>query len=126
MVRPDVRSNSSESANLVETVLTTVADVDNLDHLRCQPGIEHVTLPKLSLEVGTTSQDQAGYIDFVGGDEVLNSKLGDLADVVMPLLVTQTRETQRGLPSTAVLLGEIDDELVDDVVGVASDGTKEP
>ena len=31
-----------------------------------------------------------------------------LADVVMALLQTQPRETQRGLPSPSVLLGQVD------------------
>ena len=47
-----------------------------------------------------------------------------LPDVVVPLLHAQTRETQRGLTSAAVLLGEVDGELVQDVAGVALEGKK--
>jgi hypothetical protein len=40
----------------------------------------------------------------------LYSQFGDLADVVVALLFTETGETQSGLTTTAVLLGEIDRE----------------
>lgn len=56
---------------------------------------------------------------------MLHGELGDLAHVVVPLLVAQTRETQCGLPTTAVLLREVDGELVDDLAGVARDGAEE-
>lgn len=43
----------------------------------------------------------------------------------MALFVSQTGETQGGLTTTAVLLGQIDGELVDDLTGVAAEGTEE-
>lgn len=59
------------------------------------------------------------------GDEVLNGQFGDLADVVVPLLHTKTSETQSGLSSTTVLLGEVDGELVEDLAGVSGERTEE-
>ena len=56
---------------------------------------------------------------------MLNRELGDLADVVVALLVTQTRETQRRLTTTTVLLGKIDGELVDDLARVPRESSKQ-
>lgn len=55
---------------------------------------------------------------------MLHSQLGDFADVVVALLVTETSETQGGLTAATVLLGKVDGELVDDLAGVASNGTE--
>ena len=105
---------------LVKSILATVTDIDYFDDLRSQTRIEHVTLAQLGLEVGATSKHETGYVDLVIRDEVLNRQLGDLPDVIVALLVTKTRETQCGLTTTAVLLGEIDGEFVDDFAGVTS------
>lgn len=43
----------------------------------------------------------------------------------MTLFVSQTGETQGGLTTTSVLLGQIDGELVDDLAGVAAESTEE-
>ena len=110
---------------LVETVLTTVTDVDDLDDLRRQTRVEHVTLAQLSLEIGTTSEDETRDVDLVVRDEVLDGKLGNLADVVVTLLVTKTGETQSRLTTTAVLLRQVDGEFVNDLAGVACNGTEE-
>jgi hypothetical protein len=110
---------------LVETVLGTVRDVDNLDDLGSQSSIQQITTRQIALEVGTTSQNQPGHVDLVGGDEMLDGQLGDFTDIVVSLFVTQTGETQRGLSSSTVLLGEVDSEFVDDFTGVSGEGTEE-
>lgn len=46
-------------------------------------------------------------------------RFGDLSNVVVSLLHAQTRETECGLSSSAVLLGQVDGELVQDLAGVA-------
>mmetsp|Transcript_14226 Transcript_14226/g.24090 ORF Transcript_14226/g.24090 Transcript_14226/m.24090 type:complete len:221 (-) Transcript_14226:134-796(-) len=51
--------------------------------------------------------------------------LRHLADIVVTLLHTQTRETQRRLPSSAVLLGKFDSELMQYLSGVAAKCTEE-
>ena len=112
-------------AHLVESILAAVADVDNLDDLRTEPGVEHVALRQLGLEVRAASENEASHIHLVISDEVLHGEFGDLADVVVALLVTETRETERGLTTAAVLLGEVDGELVDDLACVARDGAEE-
>ena len=56
---------------------------------------------------------------------MLHGEFGDLAHVVVALLVTETRETQRGLATTAVLLRQVYGELVDDLAGVARDRAEE-
>ena len=110
---------------LVEPVLTTVADVHDLDDLRSQTRIEHVGLAELGLEVGTTREDKTSHINLVLGDVVLHGEFGDLTDVVVALFVTETGETERGLSTTAVLLRKVDGELVDDFTGVTSDGAEQ-
>ena len=110
---------------LIEAVLATITHIHNLDHLCRQPLIEHVTLTQFRLEVCGAGQHQSSHVDLVRRDEVLHGELGDLADVVVPLLVTQTRETQGGLSSTAVLRREVDGELVDDLARVSGDGAEE-
>lgn len=110
---------------LVETVLGTVRDIDNLDDLGSQPSVQQITTRQIALEIGTTGQDQPSHVDLVGGDEMLNGQLGDFTDIVVSLFVTQTGETQRGLSSSTVLLGEVDSEFVDDFTGVSGEGTEE-
>jgi hypothetical protein len=122
----DIRQGlRGELDSLVEAVLATVGDVDGLDDLRTETGVEEVALPELRLEVGRASKHEAGNVHLVVGNEVLDSVLGDLADIVVPLLVAQTRETERGLSTTAVLLREVDGELVNDLTGVTGKGAEE-
>lgn len=110
---------------LVEAVLATVRHVHHLDDLGLEAVVEQVGLVEIVLEVGRTSKDDARDVGLVVGDEVLHRELGHLADVVVALLLTETGETERGLTTTAVLLGEIDRELVDDVTRVAAEGAEE-
>lgn len=117
--------NPKHHTNLVEPVLATITDIDDLYDLRHQPLIKHIALTQLRLEVGTTREHEPGHVHLVRRDEVLHGQLGYLAHVVVTLLVTKTGETQGGLTTTAVLLREVDGEFVDDLAGVACDGTKE-
>lgn len=108
-----------ELDGLVEAVLAAVADVDDLDDLCDEALVEQVALVELGLEVGATGEDEALDVDLVVRDEVLHGELGHLAHVVVALLHAQTRETQRRLTTAAVLLGQVDRELVDDLARVA-------
>ena len=112
-------------AYLVEPVLATVTDVHHLDNLGRQPLVEHVTQTQLSLEIRTTRQHETCHVDLVVRDEVLDRQLSNLTDVVVTLLITKTSETKCGLSTTAVLLGKIDGELVNDLTRVACDSTEE-
>lgn len=114
-----------KQAHLVETVLATVRDVDNLDDLGGQPGIEEVRAAEVGLELGATGQDKTLNVDLVVGDEVLDRQLGNLSDVVASRLLSKTRETQRRLTTSTVLLRQVDAELVDDFSGVAGQGAEE-
>lgn len=113
-----------ELDSLVETVLASVGDIDNLDNLDLQSAIKEIGLVQVVLEVRGTGQNDAGNVDLVVGDEVLNCQLGNLTDVVVTLFFTKTGETQRGLSTTAVLLWKIDGELVHNVSGVSAQGTE--
>ena len=53
------------------------------------------------------------------GDEHLRRRLGDFAHVVVPLLEAEAREAQRRLTAAAVLLGQVDRELVQHLARVA-------
>lgn len=110
--------------SLVETVLSSVRDINHLDNLRSQTVVEHVGGVQVVLEVSGTSEDNTGHVDLVVGDEVLDSQLGDLANVVVTLLLSKTGETKGRLTTTAVLLGQIDGELVNNLARVAAQGTK--
>lgn len=79
---------------LVEAIFTSVADIDNLDDFGGQSQIKDIALAQLGFEVGRTGKDEASHVDFVIGDEVLNSQLGYLPDIVVAFLVSKTRETQ--------------------------------
>ena len=61
------------SSYLVEAIFTSIADIDNLDDFGGQSQVEDITLVQLGFEIGRTSKDQASHVDFVIGDEVLNS-----------------------------------------------------
>jgi len=110
---------------LVETVLTTVGNIDNLDDLCGQTLVEEIGLVQVVLEIGGTSKNETSNVDLVVGDEVLYGVFGDLADVVVTLLLTQTGETQGRLTTTTVLLGKIDRELLANLTGVSRKSTEE-
>ena len=110
---------------LVEAILATITDIDDLDDLCSQTRIEHITLAQLGLEVRATSKDKSGHVDFVVRNEMLDSQFSNLADVVVALFITKTGETKGGLTTTTVLLGEIDREFVDDFTRIASDSTEQ-
>ena len=110
---------------LVETVLASVRDIDDLDNLDLETTIEEIRLIQVVLEVGGTGQNDTGNVDLVVGDEVLDRQLSDLADVVVTLLLTKTGKTKGRLSSTSVLLWKIDGELVHNVSGVSREGTEE-
>lgn len=110
---------------LVEAVLTTVRNVNNFDDLGRETVVKHIGGVEVVLEVGRTSKNDTSDVDLVSSDEVLNSQLGNLSDVVVTLLLSQTGETESGLTTTTVLLGKIDGELVDDLTGVSAQGSEE-
>ena len=114
-----------ELDGLVETVLATVRHVHHLDDLGRKTVIEHIRGVEVVLEVGRTSENETGDVHLVVGDEVLHRQLRHLTDVVVPLLLSETGETECRLTTTTVLLGKIDGELVDDVSRVAAEGAEE-
>lgn len=132
---------TSQLYSLVETVLASIRYVDDLDDLGLQTVVEKIGLVEIVLEIGGTSENDASYVDLVGGDEVLYRQFSDLADVVVALFFTETSETQSGLTTTAVLLGKIDGEptpvsfvhgeaswshlLVDNLTGVSRQSAEE-
>ena len=109
---------------LVETILASVRDIDDLDNLDLETTIKEIRLVQVVLEVSGTGQDDTGNVNLVVGDEVLDCQLSDLADVVVTLLLTKTGKTKGRLSSTSVLLWKIDGELVHNVSGVSGKGTK--
>ena len=52
-------------------------------------------------------------------------RLGHLADVVVPLLHPESGETESRLTTAAVLLRKVDGELVQDLAGVALEGSEQ-
>mmetsp|Transcript_13143 Transcript_13143/g.55199 ORF Transcript_13143/g.55199 Transcript_13143/m.55199 type:complete len:508 (+) Transcript_13143:683-2206(+) len=102
-----------ELDGLREPVLAAVRHVHDHEDDGREPNIEQVALHELVLEVRGPSHDEPVDVRAVVRDEVLRREFGDLAHVVLALLQTQARETQRRLPATAVLLGQIDGNLVD-------------
>ena len=86
--------------------------------------IEQIGLVKVVLEISRTSKDDTSHIDLVGGDKVLHSQFSDLADVVVTLFVSQTGETQSGLTTTTVLLGQVDREFLNNVSGISTQSSE--
>ena len=80
--------------SLIETILTTVRDVDDFDDFALEAIVEHVGLIEVVFEICRTSEDETCYIDFVLGDEVLDCEFGDFADVVVAFLFSETGETE--------------------------------
>lgn len=111
--------------SLVETVFTTVRHINNLDDLGEQSGVKEITSTQISLELSATGKDETGNIDLVGGDKVLNSKFGDFSDVVSTSFFSETGETKSRLTTSAVFLGKVDSEFVDDFTGITGESTEE-
>jgi hypothetical protein len=82
-----------EFDSLVETILTTIRNIDNLDNLGLQSLIEHFGLVEFSLEIGTTGQNETANVGLVVGDEDLSGDFSDFSEVVMSLFDSQTGET---------------------------------
>ena len=110
---------------LVETVLTTIRNIHDLNNLGRQTVVEQVGGVKVVLEIGGTSKDKTSNVDLVGRDEVLDSQFGNLSDVVVTLFLSQTSKTESGLTTTTVLLGKIDRELVDNLTGVSAQSSEQ-
>ena len=114
----------TELDGLVEPILATVGHIDHLDDDLGKPTVEQVGTHQLGLEVGRTRQDDALNVGLLPiGNKQLGGQLGNLADVVVSLLETKTGETQGGLTTTAVLLGQVDGEFVQDFTVGSLDGT---
>ena len=90
---------------LVEAILATIAHIYDLDDFRAETLVQHVTLAQLGLEIRASSEHEARHVDLVVSDEVLDRQLSDLADIVVSLFITETRETQSRLSTTTMLLG---------------------
>lgn len=122
----DVRQTvGGELDGLVETVLSSVRDVDDRDDLGDETTIKHVTEVELGLEVGRSGKDDTLDVDLVVRDEVLDGVLSDLSDVVVSSLHSESRETKGRLSSSSVLLGQVDGELVQDLTRVSAEGSEE-
>ena len=111
--------------DLVETVLSSVRDVDDVDDLCDETGVEEVTEVELGLEVCGSCEDDTLDVDLVVGDKVLDRVLGHLSDVVVSGLHTQSRESERRLSSSSVLLGEIDSKLVENLPRVSRQSSEQ-
>ena len=58
-------------------------------------------------------------VRLVIGDEMRDGRLGNFAHVVVTLFHSESSETERRLSTTAVLLRQVDRELVQDLARVA-------
>mmetsp|Transcript_61759 Transcript_61759/g.93244 ORF Transcript_61759/g.93244 Transcript_61759/m.93244 type:complete len:256 (+) Transcript_61759:579-1346(+) len=122
----DVRQHLRRQLDrLVEAVLASVRHVDNHHHLGRQTLVKPLGIDKHVLELGGTGDDQARDVHLIVGDEHLRRHLRDLGHVVVSLLETQARETERRLPSSAVLLGELDRHFVENFARVARERAKQ-
>lgn len=118
----DIRQGISRQLNsLVKTVITSIGDIHDLHDGVLNTGIQHIGHVQLVLQLGTTSEDNTGTVHMLVLNEELDAQLSALADVVVTLLQTQTGETQSGLTSTTVLLGQIDEEAVEHIAGASTD-----
>jgi hypothetical protein len=82
------------STNLIETIFTAVTDINDLDNLSYESKIKHVALAELGLEVGASGKDQSSNIHLVIGNEVLDGQFGNLANIVVTLFISKSRETE--------------------------------
>ena len=120
-----LQSSQFPSSHLIESVLSPITDVDQLDDLGLQPLIEHVGLGQLRLEVRRPGQDQPRHVRLVVGEEESDGGLRHFPDVVVTLLHPQPGEPERRLSSPAVLLGKVHRELVKDVPRVPLQGPEQ-
>lgn len=87
--------------------------------------VEQVRLAQFDLEIRRPSQYESLDVALVVRDEHSDRLLGDLPDVVVPLLHPEPGKPKRRLPTPAVLLREVDGEFVDDLPGVTRECAKE-
>lgn len=83
----------SQFDGLVETIFTTIGNIDNLEDLGLQSLIEHFGLIEIVLEIGRTGQDETRDIGLIVADEDLSGNFGDLSEVIMSLFDSQSCET---------------------------------
>ena len=122
----DVRERVlSQCDGLVEALVETIGDIDGGQDGSLQSEIKMITLLHNELKIGTTSNDDTTDVGSVVGDKVLSSELTTLNDVQMTLLFSETSETNGGLTTTTVLLGELDGHTLDDLLVVTLEGGEE-
>ena len=83
--------------------------------------IQHFSLTELSLEAGVTSHNKTCNIGHVVGNEMLSCQLCNLSQIVVTLLLSQARKTQRGLTTLTMLLGQLHSDLLEDLAVVTLD-----
>lgn len=105
---------------MIEAIFASIGHIDDLDDLALQTVVEQVRLVQVIFEIGGTGKNDASHVDLVVRDVVLNSKFSNLTNVVMTLLLTQTRETERRLSTTSVFLWQIDREFLHHFPGIAA------
>lgn len=116
----DITKSEMLAAHLIKAIFTPITDINDLDDFRNQSLVKHVTLAEFRFEIGASSEDKTGDINFVVRDEVLHSQFSNFSDIIVSLLVSKSRETQRRLASTPVFLWKVNSKLVNDVSGVSS------
>jgi len=110
---------------LVETIFTTVGNINKLNDNSLKTRVKEIRTGQDVLELGGTSENNTLDVGPVVSDKASHSSFSTLADVVVPLLETQTCKTKSRLTTTAVLLGEIDGELGDHLTSVTGKSTEE-
>ena len=96
---------------LIETDLPSIGQIQDLNHLANEPGIQGVAVHQLVLQFGAAGQDQAGHLDRVILDEMLDRALGHAFDIGLALALGDAAEPGGRLTAARVLVGQVDGEL---------------
>ncbi|KAF1751371.1 hypothetical protein GCK72_017925 [Caenorhabditis remanei] len=105
-------SVGSQLNSLVETIFTSICNIDSFDHFSLKSLVEHIRLAEFSLEISTTRKDESSNCDFVVFDEHLDGIFSYFTDVIVTLFITKTSKPNSRLSSSSVLLWQVDGKFV--------------
>lgn len=115
----------TEVDGLVETLLSSVGDIGDVDDDFLESGVQELGLGDEFLEIGVPGDDESGDVWHLVLDVAWGGGFAYLSDVGGSLLHSDSSESLLGLPSSSVLFWEVDGELVDDFSGVSLETAEE-
>ena len=111
--------------SLVQPILKSIGNIDDIDNFSLQTRIEHVSFVEIVFEVSATCQHDTCHIASVISYEGLHCNLTDFTQIVMSLFLSQTSKTDWRLTSLMMFLRQLDCKFSDNLTSITLKGSIE-